>query len=102
LGTVFREFAGNATATSRIEGPDSVPCTFPPGGIIPCPVPPVFTNQYKGQILNAETTRIGTYGQIGVGTGVSYGNWLGYGRFDYKTGENVEGVNFSAGLRYTW
>src|SRR6185369_251003 len=97
-GTVFHEFAANATATSRIEGPDAVPCI--PGPIIPCPTP-TNPNNYKGQLLNAETTRIGTYGQVGVGTTTAYGNWLGYGRLDYKFGENVEGWNVSAGVRYT-
>jgi outer membrane autotransporter protein len=94
-GTVFREFAANATATSQIAGPDTL--TFGgPGGVI------VVPNGHKGEIFHAETTRIGTFGQIGVGTTAVYGNWLSYGRFDYKIGENVEGFNFSAGVRYTW
>lgn len=90
-GTAFREFAGNATATSRIAGPDTVTI----GGL-------TVPNGFKDQIFHAETTRIGTYGQIGIGATAAFGNWLGYGRFDYKTGENVEGLNFSAGVRYTW
>jgi Autotransporter beta-domain len=100
-GTVFREFAGNATATSRIVGPaDSTQsCTAFPAI---CPPSGVFPNQYRDLMFHAETTRIGTYGQFGVGTTVAFGNWLGYGRFDYKTGDNVEGMNVSAGVRYTW
>jgi hypothetical protein len=98
-GTVFREFAANATATSRIGGPDVIPCLLGP---LFCPTPPVLPNQYKGWALNTETTRIGTFGQVGVGTTAAYGNWLSYGRFDYKFGERVEGWNLSAGVRYTW
>jgi outer membrane autotransporter protein len=90
-GTVFREFAANATATSQIAGPDTVTI----GGI-------TVPTQNKGAIFHAETTRIGTFGQVGVGTSAAYGNWLSYGRFDYKFGENVEGWNLSAGVRYTW
>jgi hypothetical protein len=78
-------------ATSRIAGPDTVTI----GGL-------TVPNGFKDQIFHAETTRIGTYGQIGIGATAAFGNWLGYGRFDYKTGENVEGLNFSAGVRYTW
>ena len=99
-GSVFREFAGNATASSRIVGPakSTVSCV----GISGCPASGFVPNGFNGQIFHAETTRIGTFGQIGIGTTMAYGNWLGYGRFDYKTGENVEGVNFSAGVRYAW
>ena len=98
-GTLFREFAGNATATSRIEGPDTVPCVSTP--TFPCATP-TNINGYKGMMLNTETTRIGTFGQFGLGVTAAYGNWLTYGRVDYKFGDNVDGYNLSAGVRYTW
>ena len=45
---------------------------------------------------------MGTYGQFGLGTAAVLGNtgWLGYARVDYRTGENIEGWNVNAGLRY--
>ena len=48
------------------------------------------------------TSRVGTYAQFGVGSAIVLGNsgWLGYGRLDYRTGENIEGVSVNAGLRY--
>jgi outer membrane autotransporter protein len=50
------------------------------------------------------TSRIGTFAQYGIGTAVGFGSsgWLGYGRFDYRTGAAVVGYSFNAGLRYTW
>jgi hypothetical protein len=55
-------------------------------------------------IITTSTDRVGTYGQFGLGTGLVFGNsgWLGYGRVDYKTGQNVEGVNVNIGLRHQW
>jgi opacity protein-like surface antigen len=49
-----------------------------------------------------KTSRVGTYGQFGIGTAAILGNtgWLGYGRFDYRTGENIDGWSVNAGLRY--
>lgn len=78
VASVFREFAGNATATS-ID--DASPST-----------------------MSLSIDRIGTYAQYGGGTAVIFGNsgWLGYGRFDYKTGDKIEGFNINAGLRYQW
>jgi hypothetical protein len=78
--SVLREFAGNVGAKSTITGGD-----------------------FAGT-LSLSNDRIGTYGQFGLGTGVVFGNsgWFGYGRVDYKTGENVEGVNVNVGLRHQW
>ena len=55
-----------------------------------------------GAALNITTSRLGTYGQFGLGTAAAIINtgWLGYARVDYKTGEDIEGWNFNAGLRY--
>jgi hypothetical protein len=79
--SIFHEFAGNATATSEITA----------GGV-------------AGGILNSSTSRIGTYGQFGLGSSVGFGNsgWLSYGRVDLKTGSNVEALGVNIGLRYQW
>jgi hypothetical protein len=52
--------------------------------------------------LNIDTTRVGTYGQFGLGvTGeLSGSGWLGYVRADYRTGDNIEGWDFTGGIRY--
>ena len=93
--TIFHEFADDATATSRVAGPDTVLCAACPGGVTP--------NGFKDQILHTSTSRIGTFTQVGAGTATAFGSgWLGYGRVDYRTGENVEGLSFNTGLRYHW
>jgi opacity protein-like surface antigen len=48
------------------------------------------------------TSRIGTYGQFGLGSAALIVNtgWLGYARVDYRTGENIESLSVNAGLRY--
>jgi len=101
-GSVFHEFADDATATSKIGGPVNSATSC--GGLPGCPSSGFYLNSYRNQILNTSTSRIGTYSQIGIGTATVFGNtgWLAYGRADYKTGENVEGFNFNAGLRYHW
>ena len=45
---------------------------------------------------------VGTYGQFALGSAAAILNtgWLGYGRVDYRIGENVEGWSINAGLRY--
>jgi opacity protein-like surface antigen len=45
---------------------------------------------------------IGTYGQFALGTAAILGNtgWLGYGRVDYRIGDNIESWSVNAGLRY--
>jgi outer membrane autotransporter protein len=48
------------------------------------------------------TSRVGTYAQFGIGSSFQLLNtgWLGYGRVDYRTGDNLDGISFNAGLRY--
>ena len=96
VATVFHEFADAVTATSRIEGPETVACALCVGGSA--------LNSYRNQILSTSTSRVGTFTQIGLGTAAVFGNsgWIAYGRADYKTGDNVEGFNFNAGVRYHW
>jgi len=52
--------------------------------------------------LNLDTSRVGAFGQFGLGMAGQIANtgWLGYVRADYRTGENIEGWGFSGGLRY--
>lgn len=81
--SVFHEFAGNVlTNISGDLGPlVGVPLTF--GGTL-------------------STSRVGTYGQFAAGIAGQILNtgWLGYGRVDYRIGENIEGISVNAGLRY--
>jgi hypothetical protein len=48
------------------------------------------------------STRVGTFGQYGVGvTGqVLNTGWLGYARLDYRKGDNIEGTSVNGGVRY--
>jgi len=54
--------------------------------------------------LDLSTSRVGTFGQFGIGIAGHVVNtgWFGYVRLDYRTGENVEGYGINAGLRYQW
>ena len=104
-GTIFHEFASNATATSVVGGADdsTTVCT-PVPNVLVCPPSGFFLNDKKNQIMNTSTSRIGTFTQLGIGTATVFGNsgWLAYGRADYRTGENVEGYSVNAGVRYHW
>lgn len=61
-----------------------------------------FNNAAQTPIFDLTAGRIGTYGQYGVGLSGQVRNtgWLGYARFDYRSGENVEGWGLNAGIRY--
>jgi hypothetical protein len=104
VGTVFHEFAGEATATSRLGGPDNLPTNCTPSPTTICPVSGLVPNPFKNMAMSTSTSRIGTFAQYGIGATVVFGSsgWLGYGRFDYRTGEDVEGYSFNAGVRYHW
>ena len=85
---VVHEFAGNVGVTQSA----TVSVTPPPGGV--------------NDNVNFSTSidRFGTYGQYTLGMAAVLGNtgWLGYGRVDYRKGENIEGVSGNIGLRYQW
>jgi opacity protein-like surface antigen len=87
VASVFHEFAGNVT--SQFFGNDALA------------LPPPNIQQFAsaGEIT---TTRIGTYGHVGVGiAGVLLNTgWLGYARVDYRAGDNIESLTANAGLRY--
>ena len=88
VGSVFREFAGNVISTFEGDDRNAVRDTT---GLN------LFTQ--NGTIT---TSRIGTYGHIGVGIAgvVLDSGWLGYARIDYRAGENIESVTANAGIRY--
>jgi hypothetical protein len=52
--------------------------------------------------LGIDTSRIGTYGQFGLGLAAQVldTGWLGYVRADYRTGDNIQGWDVTGGLRY--
>jgi opacity protein-like surface antigen len=81
--SVFHEFAGDVTARSLEAGTGNANID----GL-------TLTSVSKGGV--------GTYGQFALGTAAVLGNsgWLGYGRVDYRTGENIEGWSVTGGLRY--
>jgi opacity protein-like surface antigen len=84
--SVFHEFEGNVTGLMTATG------TLPPAlGALP----------FQGT-GNLTANGIGTYGQFGGGSAFQLADtgWLGYARFDYRTGENIQGYSVSAGLRY--
>ena len=90
--SVFHEFAGDVRARSVAAGNNDPGC-----------IPNVnCTVVLDGAALNISTSRIGTYAQFGLGTAAAVLNtgWLGYARVDYRVGEDLEGWNFNAGLRY--
>jgi opacity protein-like surface antigen len=81
--SVYHEFLGDITAVSTISGTGNP--------------------SLDGAALTLKSNGgIGTYGQFTVGTAAILNNtgWLGYGRVDYRTGEDIEGWSVSAGLRY--
>jgi Autotransporter beta-domain len=79
--SVWNEFASNVTSTFTTTACPCGPGTVP---------------------LNIDTTRIGTFGQFGVGTAVQILNtgWLGFVRVDYRTGEFIQGWDVAGGVRY--
>jgi outer membrane autotransporter protein len=52
--------------------------------------------------VNISSTRVGTFGQFGLGTAAQILNtgWLGFVRADYRTGENIQGWDLTGGIRY--
>jgi outer membrane autotransporter protein len=80
---VYHEFAGDIS-TELLGKPSVVGFPFP------------------DIVANIATSRVGTYGQFGVGSTFQFVNtgWLGYARVDYRTGENIESISLNTGLRY--
>jgi opacity protein-like surface antigen len=84
--SVFHEFEGNVAGSITTSGFINTP-----GGPLP----------FQGT-ANVTGSSIGTYAQVGGGSAFQLGDtgWLGYARFDYRSGENIQGYSGSIGLRY--
>jgi opacity protein-like surface antigen len=84
--SVFHEFEGTVNASVATTG-----IFVTPAGD--------YHFQGSGKIV---ASGIGTYGQFGGGSAFQLADtgWLGFARFDYRTGENIQGYSVSAGLRY--
>ena len=97
VGTVFHEFASNVTSASRGGGPVENPCL---AGLVCTP----SLNEFRNQILNTSTSRVGTFGQVGLGTAAAFADprWSAFARADYRFGENVDGYSINGGLRFQW
>jgi hypothetical protein len=95
IGTVFHEFAGNVTSTSRGGGPETFPCFA-----LLC----LAYNEFRNQLLNSSTTRVGTFGQVGLGAAAVFADprWSAFTRVDYRFGDNTEGYSVNGGLRFQW
>lgn len=88
--SVFHEFADDIHSTIQFNASERFT-----GGFFGAGVDATFNS-------NLSSSRIETYGQFAlgiagqiVGTGL-----LGYARVDYRVGEDIEGWNINAGLRY--
>jgi opacity protein-like surface antigen len=81
--SVYREFAGNVTASVSNNAVTDRLTDFQ-------------------DAANVRVSRIGTYAQLGVGSAFQVVNtgWLGYLRADWRTGDNIEGFSINGGLRY--
>jgi hypothetical protein len=95
IGTVFHEFASDVTSASRIGGPATVTC--------PALLCEVY-NSFRDQVLNTSTSRVGTFGQVGLGATAAFADprWSAFVRGDYRFGESVDGYSVNGGLRFQW
>lgn len=87
--SVFHEFAGNVTASINANSTNL--------GISPL----LGTITTAGQL---SVSRVGTYEQFGLGSNFELADtgWRAYGRVDLRTGDNLQGVTISGGLRYSF
>jgi hypothetical protein len=95
--SIWNEFAGDALSTFTVAGAPTFPSC--PGTVVGLPK---LSGTNPCGPLNIDTSRIGTYGQFGLGVAAQVldTNWLGYVRADYRTGENIQGWDVTGGLRY--
>jgi outer membrane autotransporter protein len=61
----------------------------------------LYTNPFQGQIARITSSNVGTFGQYSAGiAGQIVGTgWLGYARFDYRYGDDIDAWGVNAGLR---
>lgn len=57
-----------------------------------------------GNQFRLVTSRVGTYGQYGLGFSAQVANtgWTGYVRGDYRNGDRIEGWSVNGGIRYNF
>ena len=81
--SVMHEFAGDVRASVSAMGIDTSGAFWTGGGAL-------------------TASRIGTYGQFGLGSSFMFANtgWLGFARVDYRIGDNIDSISGTAGLRY--
>lgn len=91
--SVFHEFAGEVKATVSANGMGGP--YDPSVGFTGMP----YVWSGTGTLT---ASRVGTYGQFGIGSSFLFGDsgWLGFARVDWRTGDNIEGISGTAGLRY--
>jgi opacity protein-like surface antigen len=96
-GSVYHEFMGDVTSTIHLDAND-----LRPKPAAACSVP--GETQECAFNVTQVTTRVRTFGQVGLGLTASLPNtgWLGFVRTDYRAGADINGVTFSGGLRYQY
>jgi opacity protein-like surface antigen len=97
VASVFHEYAGNVVSHLRNNQ-----CIIP-GAAAALGAPCVGAFGQENLVdTSLSTTRVGTYGQFGLGISGQLVNtgWLGFARVDYRTGSNIEGISGTAGIRY--
>jgi opacity protein-like surface antigen len=90
--SVYHEFMGDVTSTIHLDANNLRPnpgCTGSPECAFD---------------VTQVTTRVRTFGQVGLGLTASLPNtgWLGFVRTDYRAGADINGVTVSGGLRYQY
>ena len=90
--SVYHEFKGDVTSTIHLDFNNLRPGTN-------CPLAQECA--FDARMI---TTRVQTFGQVGLGLTASLPNtgWLGFVRTDYRAGADINGVTFSGGLRYQY
>jgi opacity protein-like surface antigen len=81
--SVMHEFAGDVRGSVSAMGIDTSGAFWQGGGTL-------------------TASRIGTYGQFGLGSSFMFANtgWLGFARVDYRIGDNIDSISGTAGMRY--
>ena len=91
--SVYHEFMGDVTSTIHLDA-NNLRSN-----------PPVCAGSRECAFdVTMVTTRVQTFGQIGLGVTASLPNtgWLGFLRADYRAGADISGFTISSGLRYQY
>lgn len=89
--SIYHEFMGDVTSTIRLDANNLRPN-------------PGIVGLESAYLVTMVTTRVQTFGQVGLGLTASLPNtgWLGFVRTDYRAGSDINGLTFSGGLRYQY